>query len=79
MFIVGFSAEVSERLSLPFAVVRLALFFVTMWKGLYGPPSAEEAGKATLLQVVLSLWWEQGISIGGAVHRRPVFSFESIL
>lgn len=48
MFIVGFSAEVSERLSLPFAVVRLTLFFVTMWKGLYGPPSAEEAGKSNV-------------------------------
>lgn len=58
VFILGFSVEVSEWLSVPFLVMRLTLF-VTVWNGLYGPVLAEEAGKAMLLQAMLSLWWVQ--------------------
>lgn len=34
-----------------------------MWNGLYGSLLLEQAGKATMLQAVLSLWWEQGVSL----------------
>lgn len=47
-----------NNLSFPFTVMRLTLF-VTMWNGLCGPLLLEQAGKATVLQAVLSLWWEQ--------------------
>lgn len=57
MFILGFSAELSEQLII--SIHCNEADSVTMWNGLCGPLLLEQAGKATVLQAVLSLWWEQ--------------------